>query len=373
MVPDPALKSDIHLLESAEPAVRQRWLELMSAQGLNASLGPEWIAIAAASIGQSAARVCVFVDREPDGTVRGVVPFFMSERRMMGLQMRVLQLASNLVAYHADVVAADASLLLRRFLGAAPRWDVFHAAHLESAGRMASVMRDIAADTGAVLQVMPSDVSPFLPIDAPWQAYLASKNKKFRYKLRHRRETLAQQAGSALVWYESSADVPSLLESMVAVEARSWKAGAGLDIPSRPVELEYYRMLLPWLAERGMLLASVLYVERKPIAYCLCCRSDRWIGNLKTSFDHGCAHLSPGSIVIDSAVERAFQLGAREFDFLGQAAPHKLAWTSQTRAHGDFFLFAPRFKPRLIGSLKLLKERLRGAPRQQSLPEVSAQ
>ena len=84
---------------------------------------------------------------------------------------------------------------------------------------------------------------------------------------------------------------------------------------------------------------------------------------MKTSFDQEFATLSPGGYVIDASVERAFDLGAKEFDFLGDAAPHKLAWTSTTRKHGDFFLFGRTWKGRIIGHLKRWSQQRRTVAR----------
>ena len=86
------------------------------------------------------------------------------------------------------------------------------------------------------------------------------------------------------------------------------------------MELKYHRRLLPVLAQDGALLANVLHRAERPIAYSLCCHCHGWVGHLKTSFDQEFASLSPGGYVIDASVERAFDLKAREFDFLGDAA-----------------------------------------------------
>jgi CelD/BcsL family acetyltransferase involved in cellulose biosynthesis len=82
------------------------------------------------------------------------------------------------------------------------------------------------------------------------------------------------------------------------------------------------------------------------------------VGNLKTSFDEQRADLSPGSIVIDACIARAFELGASEFDFLGDAGTHKAAWTATVRVHASYFLFAPRAKASIVGRLKQLRGRL---------------
>lgn len=102
--------------------------------------------------------------------------------------------------------------------------------------------------------------------------------------------------------------------------------GAGSRTAARDQELNHHRLPLPVLAREGALLASVLYRPARPIAHSLCCHYGRRIGRRKTSCDQKFESLSPGAYVVDVLVEGAFDLKAREFDFLGDAAPHKLAW-----------------------------------------------
>src|SRR4030095_15215984 len=112
-----------------------------------------------------------------------------------------------------------------------------------------------------------------------------------------------------------------LLETMLIVEAQSWKAAAGVAIVAGTPQCHYYERLLPWLTTHGIL-ANVLYVKDKPVAYVLCAVSRGWVGQLKTSFVTGLK--DAGSRVVDSSIERAFELGCKEYDFLGDTAPHKM-------------------------------------------------
>jgi CelD/BcsL family acetyltransferase involved in cellulose biosynthesis len=234
-------------------------------------------------------------------------------------------------------------------------WEVLQFANVPVDGETAGAVRTLAAELRTPLQTLPSDESPWLPLEESWEKLLASKNKKFRYKVRHRRDLLDKNGPWDLRWYEHGTRIDELLQAILQIEAVSWKAAEGVDIPSRPHEVEYHRQLLPFLARQGALLANVIYIGTQPAAYCLCCRDGDWVGNLKTSFDQSLEKLSPGAVVIDTAIERAFALGAKEFDFLGNAGSHKAAWTSNVRSHADYFLFAPRLKARLVGMLKLMR------------------
>lgn len=277
--------------------------------------------------------------------------------------MLALELGSNLMSYHAELVSkAQYADVIGALLDSQSAWDVFHVANVDAASRTAKALLEVAAKLDAPLQVIPSDRSPYLPIAETWEQFIAGKGKKFRYKLRRRSDDIERDGGCELRWFGPNDDMERLLHDVLAIETRSWKAGSGLAIGSRELELTYHRLLLPYLQHGRMLVANVLYRQGQPIAYSLCCECRGWMGHLKTSFDQDYERLSPGGFVIDACVRRAFESGAREFDFLGAAAPHKLAWTSFVRAHNNYYLFAPRLVPKLIGRAKLYWSRRRRHP-----------
>lgn len=344
-------------LAAADAPTVSAWERLVAENGLNPSLEPGWLGVAAASIG--AARQVQLLVQRGAGDVRAIVPFFNSQRRMLGLPINALELGSNLMSYHAAMVAPTgaAESALNALIRRAGPWDVLHAANVPVDSETARAIEAVARALGTPLQVIQGDASPYLPIEGSWEQLIAGRNKKFRYKLRKRQEAISGDSRYRLEWLTSESDAAVLLRNMLAIEQRSWKVTAGMDISSREAEIDYHRRLLPYLARVGMLLGNVLYEGDRPIAYSLCCTCRGWVGHLKTSFDDEFADASPGAFVIDASIEKAFALGAREFDFLGHAAPHKLAWSERVRQHADYFLFAPRIKARLVGALKLLNMR----------------
>jgi len=338
---------------NCDPQLVADWQALAKSGGFNPTLAPRWLSITVAALCPDDSQVELLIRREPSGIVSAILPYFMSSKRMLGIRVSVLQPGSNLMSYHADVIAmAGVEEVLETLLRQASDWDVFHFANVPLESAVASALHALAPRFGSWLQVIEGDESPYLAINGTWASYFGSRSKKFRYKHRQRRELFDNDLVFALRWFNGPGEVERLLADMLAVEQRSWKSEVGLSIAGRELELEYHRRLLPVLAQDGALLANVLYRAERPIAYSLCCRCHGWIGHLKTSFDQEFASLSPGGYVIDASVERAFDLEAREFDFLGDAASHKLAWTATTRKHGDFFLFGRTWKGRMIGLIK---------------------
>jgi CelD/BcsL family acetyltransferase involved in cellulose biosynthesis len=342
----------IESFDRASGDVLAAWDALIDANDLNPTLAPAWVQLANQTVGRRAGPMQLLIGST--ATPIAIVPFFNSRERMIGLSTRILELASNFVSYHAGLVTADLhEEALTELLRDTAQWDVFRAVNIPVDSPTARAIEAVARRMGAPLQMIAGDASPYLPIAGSWDAFLATRNKKFRYKLRQR----SQIADSTfrLEWLTSQTDCATLLRDLLTVEQSSWKAAEGMAISLRAAEIAYHEQLLPYLARNGMLLSCVLYKDARPVAYSLCCQRRGWVGHLKTSFDQAFAQNSAGGIVIDASIEKAFSLGAREFDFLGHDAPHKLAWSPLVRRHADYLLFAPRFRPRLIAFARNLK------------------
>jgi CelD/BcsL family acetyltransferase involved in cellulose biosynthesis len=344
------------------------WTRFIADAGLNASLTPGWLRVAADALAAGETKISLLVGAA-DGRVAALVPFYAATVRMVGIPLRQLELGSNLTSYHAELLApgrcaeALAALLERE------KWDVLRASNVPLGSETAGAIEAAAGRFGSRLQVLAGERSPYLAIDGAWQDFMATKDKKFRYKWRKRKESIEPGAELRLEWRTREDEVAGLLRDVLAIEEQSWKATEGTTIASRAYEMRFQEMLLRYLAKSGLLVANVLYKESTPIAYSVCCRYGGWVGHLKTSFVDAFKDLSPGGIVIDASVEWAFEAKAREFDFLGNAAPHKLAWTSTVREHADYFVFGRGLKPRLVVAMKSAAQ---AAARMRARPPSSA-
>lgn len=340
-------------------ALAPHWAGMVQRGAFNQTLGPAWFAVIATTLAPPDTKLAVFGRRESDTSLSAALPFFRSSRIMLGLRMSILEAGSNLMSYHAEIVADRAvKEVISALLAHVSDWDVFHISNVPTTSQTAHSLCTLAREMGLSLRVIPGSASPYLSITEPWTQFLAKRNKKFRYKLRRRREQINDEHNFAVRWFTSESDTEALLSDMLAIESNSWKTNVGTDITARDTELSYHRRLLPYLAAEKALLGVVLRYGARPIAYSLCCSFNQWIGHLKTSFHNDFANASPGAYLIDTCVQKAFEIGATEFDFLGDAAPHKLSWTSTTRQHADYFLFAPTMKARLVAELKKWRSRV---------------
>src|SRR5690606_20698314 len=125
---------------------------------------------------------------------------------------------------------------------------VVHLAGLREDSRLS---RYLTAESLACIDLsVPGDTSPYLTVSSGWDALLAAKPKKFRYKIRKRAELLDQTASLSMRWFRKGAECSELLDEMKVIESNSWKKDAGISIFEREHERRYHAALLPFLANR---------------------------------------------------------------------------------------------------------------------------
>lgn len=356
----PVVEVDELPWRGVDASIRSHWERIVNVGEYNPSLRPDWVAAAAEAFGVLA-ELRVLVVREGGQTV-GVVPFFVRQARMLGVTLKVVELAGNLVSYHQEITApgyeqAVVRALLKRGGG---RDCVVQALNLVEGGPTDLAFGRTGFERRNTVLSYPGEVSPYLPVVSSWDEFVKSRDGRFRYKVRKVDRILAQSPDMSLRWFDGPSGLADLMEAILRIEGHSWKVERGMDIRSRPVERVYHERLVPMLAEQGMLFSTVLYVGGVPAAYSLACRWKAWVGQLKTSFDETYADRWPGRIVMLATIRRTFEEGAREFDFLGDAMQHKLEWTAARRQHVTDILFGAGLKSRLVGWVKKMARVARG-------------
>lgn len=337
---------------------RDAWTSLVVEAGLNPSLAPDWMDAAVESHGY-APDVSVAFARDGRGLC-GVLPIRTSVESIRGVPARVVDVGASPVVYHRAAIARDAAPGTIADLIAASlpeRWDVLRFSDVPADGPTASAFDLLAQRRGWRVTPLVGESSPYLTIDVTWDDYVRGLSRRIRTNLNRSLRKPLEIPGTEMRWYETGADTGPLLDAILAVERASWKHPLGRSIAARPVETDYHRRLLALLASTDRLMANVLFADGRPIAYALGCLDRGWAGHLKTSFD--AKERNAGGAVIAHSVRRAFERGAKEYDFLGQAAPHKLTYTSSIRAHRGWIAYNRTARGWVLQKLQALADRVK--------------
>ena len=321
-----------------------QWQLLVEAEALEPTQMPEWAATITNAFDVSNL-VEVWCATDDQDQLISIIPFQRKSTSVYGIQLKTIELTTNIISYHAMPLGiATHPELFTLFLETIGQWDL-------------CITPNLVVEEPAYQKLLDqlNIASPYLTISADWDNYLASRSRSFRYRLQRKAKAVAKAGEISLRWYSDEFDIDQLLEEMLQIEANSWKVEAGMSIAHRPVEQRYYEQLLPLMATNGLLMANVLYIDKKPVAYGLCYNFKQCWGQLKTSFDDNFKEFSPGTHLVDLSVEQAFKEGAREFDFLGVRMRHKLEWTDQVRSHHNLYIYnANSMTGKIAGIVKRL-------------------
>jgi CelD/BcsL family acetyltransferase involved in cellulose biosynthesis len=354
----------------ANGAIASDWFALVRSCRADLSMSPQWFASTVISRNMQSRAEVFAVSR--DGALVAVVPHVRREETLFGVKARSREMTgSYLVAYHPAVVSSIEIEQVLDLLCAqsASDTDVIVLPNLEVGGPTAAAARSLAARLGLLCTSRAGHSSPHMKLSGGWEEFLAGKPKKFRYKVRTFIKDLEGAGKVTERWFENDTVMTEFVPDMLAIEAHSWKARAGMAISGSEMESEYYRLLLPFLAAEQAVHANILYLDGTPVAYSLCYRSHGEVRQLKTSYDERYGKLSPGAVTHQLAIRKAFETGASEFDFLGDVMQHKNQWASGVREHETLYLFLHSWRGRFVGRGRQLVQRIRDMRRK---PDVAA-
>jgi CelD/BcsL family acetyltransferase involved in cellulose biosynthesis len=313
----------------------------------------EWFRTWWACFGAGRALHTVIV-RNGEGII-AIAPLMIERAQMYGLAIRKVDLLHNDHTPRADWIIAGSPHQAYEGIWSALRasreqWDVLQLSRVADDSRTLASVAALAIRDGCQTGTWHGDVSPYLTLAGTWERYHASLSSKFRSNLRNRLARLSR-LGEPRLEIIRRPDAATL-EDALRLETSGWKADSGTSITSDSAVHDFYRRLADRAAEAGWLRLMFLTVGGRRIAASYGSVFDRRLFLVKTGYDPDVASCAPFKLLMFFAIQSAYAEGLREVDFLGEAEPWKLEWTSTTRAHDWLYVFAGTRRARLLHSLK---------------------
>jgi CelD/BcsL family acetyltransferase involved in cellulose biosynthesis len=302
------------------------------------------------------AQLHIVVVRDGDRIV-GIAPLMRESAQMYGVPVRRLRMVHNdhtprmdfvVAGDHRDVCGAVWTALRQ----ARTTWDVLQLSQLPRDSRTATVMTELAAGDGCQWGAWASNDSPYLPLEGDWDSYLSSLPAKFRSNLRNRLGRLAKLGEPRLEVIRDRRGIEQAAADAWRLEASGWKNQAGTAITCDPSVHRFYTRLIERGAAAGWLELLFLRVGDRRVATSFGAAYDGRLFLFKTGYDPEYAAGAPFKVLTCLAVQDAYARGLREVDFLGDAEPWKLEWTSRSRQHDWLFIFADSVRGRLLRTIK---------------------
>jgi len=186
--------------------------------------------------------------------------------------------------------------------------------------------------------------SPVVVLDGDWDSYSQSLSTSLRRDLRRCRRRLGEHGR---VWLDVHEDVSRLGEAL-ELERLGWKEQAGTAIASRPETQQFYTEVAHWAAQRGWLRLIFLRVDARAVAFQFALEDGAAHLGLKAGFDPEFRAMSPGRLIVEASLERAFAIGLKRFEFMGTADAYKLRFANDAYDRVLFQAFSPRPAGRVL-------------------------
>lgn len=201
---------------------------------------------------------------------------------------------------------------------------------LAAEGDLAAELRRAGAASarGVIARVVVRQ--PYVDLGGGWEAVAAALPRKLRKEARRLRRRAAEQGPVELVVQTGERELEPFLATGFALEGSGWKDRRRTAINSCAPTRRFYTQVARGAAELGMLRLMFLRIGDRPVAFDMCLESGGRLYALKGGFDPAYRSLGPGTVLAWESLRWAAERGLTRYEFLGDADPYKLAWTSTT-------------------------------------------
>jgi CelD/BcsL family acetyltransferase involved in cellulose biosynthesis len=213
---------------------------------------------------------------------------------------------------------------------------------LDAGGAAERAIRRVVAERGGGFMVMrPTRASLTLPIRTSWSDYLqhgvSSKMRQDVRRLLSRARALGDIRFEILS--PTPADVPRIMETVVAVEGSGWKAQKHASLATNSRLRRFFNAFALRAARRGELRVGLFHIGARTAAVQLCLEAYRRLWALKIGFDETVGSCSPGFLLMHECIRYAHEQRLDAFEFLGSAEAWQARWRPDERPYTSALLY----------------------------------
>jgi CelD/BcsL family acetyltransferase involved in cellulose biosynthesis len=284
------------------------------------------------------------------GRLAAVAPTILRTVRVRGVRARWVEFCvpRGWIVAPGDRAAAIRDVLVY-WRERTDEWDLFRLHHVpeaetEEIARAAEELGGLSLGDGGV-----APAEAFLPTTQTWQEHLRGVSQKHRKTVQYNERTVTGLEGFAFDVLSGKADPDRVFETILDLEARSWKASRGSRLS--PEEADFFRALLRDASGEAPYQMTVLRAHGASLACLLCFRCGERMYAFLTYYDRRYEKQSIGSWIMTRLMEQCFDdPGIRELSFVSDFRTAK-RWTDRERTYRHVHLYHRGPVSRLLRAL----------------------
>ncbi|PKN64377.1 MAG: hypothetical protein CVU57_15010 [Deltaproteobacteria bacterium HGW-Deltaproteobacteria-15] len=258
----------------------------------------------------------------------GVLPVVISPHRVFGLKRPNIMAPHNSHTFSVDFLAAGGiehqvlPALLDSLLQLQPNAFGFFLDRLTENSPTLSVLKSELKHATIVKEF--NGFGSYLKIAGSFEDYRNRLDRKFTKNLTRRRKKLSCSTEICTENLSGPDANKNHLARFMKLESSGWKGRSGTAIELSPPLVSFYSTLISRLSRLGWLEWHFLSTGDRTVAGSLAVKMDRTLVGLKIGYDEEFSTYSPGHLLIEQLIERAF----REQDIDEINAVTDMAWNA---------------------------------------------
>lgn len=310
--------------------------------------------------------VCLMVFAE-DSMV-GVLPLLITEKRVLGLKTKLLRTPYDSHTHSVDFLCAkgmEGSVIQEMIKAIRNRWPNFYELEILHIPEASPTLKYICSNLHGIKPIVKfKSNASILEIIGAYDAFFSRMKKQFKKNLRRRQNKLLESGKVSISVYKSHQINKEVLESFLELESKGWKGRLGSAICQIEKVSKFYLNLARNLIKVGWLEIHFLNVDDQPVAGQFAINMNRMLINLKIAYDEEFANCSPGILLFNSIIYRAFI--TKDYQLINSLTkqPRHNNWNMNNQAYYDLHIFNEKLLPLMTGyatiKLKSAVKRLPG-------------
>lgn len=283
--------------------------------------------------------------RNKSGKTIGIAPFYIHNSNFWGRKKKILKFCSSeetfpdhldficLKQYENEVFQAVFQYLKLNN----KKWDVIVFKGLKDTS---VIVKNLINANRNVLnsQIISESLCPYLDLSNSFTNYINTFSRKKRYNLIRQRKILLEKEGFIPKFLDNFDCYEEYLNLLFGLHAeRVHRKGIKTTFFGEHV-YNFHKNIINRLSEEGKVLLAFLYKGSEPLGAIYCMRHNNKYYFYQSGLSAEGEKRSAGTVLISLMIEKAFEEGCNEFDFLRGAEEYKFYWTKNFRKNYNIII-----------------------------------
>ena len=258
---------------------------------------------------------------------RYAIAYQIERVRTKGVTFRVAKAAANSYSpYYESIGTGIPNLVDLRRMMKRLRVSILILPLLAENSRLLRAIKVLQGPVGTSIDFC--EAAPIIDCRLDWTAYLDTRRKAHRSEWFNKEKRLLK-ADCRFAVHSTWHEIAPIFEEILEVEASGWKGRNGTALRQIPAARKFFEGICQDLAAARRLRVFTIHRDDHIIAFQLCVLDGSCLYSLKTGYLEQFAKDSPGLVIQLWVTRWCFeQSDVKTYDFLGPAAPNKLAWST---------------------------------------------